>query len=268
MRQRLDQLFNLLVSRPGEKLSRQGSLRAMLDWSWDLLDPGELSVLLLLAAFVGTASLSAVVAMQSAADYPEWAVLDRLAGLVRASLVIAEPGGDEPRYRLLETTRAFAQERMGPAFADELRRKHLAVMVRTFEQAEAAWPTMRSPAWLNRYGPDADNVRAALHWALGSGNETELGLRLVSLSYPLWWELPNLPLRESRSWFDLAVARISAQTPATVQARLWLGQSWRDVEIGDAANLPADQMAGADPHPPCRHLPPVPGHPGGVQGAL
>jgi tetratricopeptide (TPR) repeat protein len=112
-----------------------------------------------------------------------------------------------------------------------------------FERAEAEWPTTPTPAWLDTYGADTDNLRAALEWAFAPDGDPTLGLRLVASSYPLWWDLPQLPLHESRHWFDLAVPRIAADTPQEVAARLWFGASWRDVRFGDWENLPAAAQA-------------------------
>jgi ATP/maltotriose-dependent transcriptional regulator MalT len=60
---------------------------------------------------------------------------------------------------------------------------------------------------------------------------------------PLWWELPNLPLREGRGWFDRAIAAIGPDTPPLVAARVWLGHSWRDVRFGDTENFPSAERA-------------------------
>jgi tetratricopeptide (TPR) repeat protein len=70
-----------------------------------------------------------------------------------------------------------------------------------------------------------------------------LGLRLVAHSYPLWWDLPQLPLHESRYWFDLAVSRVTPNTPPEIAARLWFGKSWRDVRFSDTENFPAAAQA-------------------------
>ena len=234
--QRLDQRFQLLTGRNSGGHIRHRSLRHMLEWSWELLWEPDRKLLTVLAVFTGTVSLPAIVAMRPVEQFAEWAVLEGLTELVRASLVIAEPVSAEPRFRLLETTRAFALEQLSAAEAFELRRQHLTVMVAIFEAAERDWPTASSASWLARIAPETDNLRAALNWAFGAGGEVELGLRLAAASYPFWWELPNLPLRESRFWFDLAVGRIGPSTPLLVQARLWLGHSWRDITAGDSQN--------------------------------
>ncbi len=242
---RLDQRFHLLPPLNRDTAPRQRTLREMFDWSWELLDFDEAALLQRLALFAGSASLRALVAL-SADGTTEWDVLDRLTELVEKSLVVTEGVGHEPRYRLLETTRLYALDRLGNEAEARLRRAHGAYFVSVLEQAEAEWPTTRDVIWLDRYGADADNVRAALKWAFESKADPDaeaLGLRLVAASYPLWWDLPGLPLREGRRWFDLAVQRIRPDTPAITAARLWFGHSWRDARFGDTENFPSASRA-------------------------
>ena len=239
---RLDERFRLLAPLDRSALPRQQTLRGMFDWSWELLDDGERPLLQLLALFAGSASLHALVALSAAAGASEWDVLDHLTGLVEKSLVVSDMAGGAPRYRVLESTRLYALERLGPA-VQTLRRDYCVYVAELFEQAEAEWPTTRDALWVERYGPDADNMRAALEWAFGPAGDQELGLRLTAASWPLWWDLPGLPLREGRHWFDLAVERIGPDTPNRVAARLWFGHSWRDARFGDKENFPAASRA-------------------------
>jgi tetratricopeptide (TPR) repeat protein len=243
--ERLDERFRLLVSPGREAPPRQRSLRAMLDWSWELLLPAEQELLQRLAIFAAGARLGAIVALDGAKDDGEWNALDGLTALVEKSLVIAEIDGPEPRYRLLETTRHYALERLGACRVQRLRRQHAARLAELLERAEAEWPTTHSALWLERYGAEADDLRAALGWAFGADGDGALALRLTAYSYPLWWDLPGLPLREGRRWFDLAVARTDDTTPAPVAARIWLGHGWRDVRHGDGENYPAAARAAA-----------------------
>ncbi len=242
--------------------ARQRTLRAMFDWSWELLDPQERALLQHLAIFAGGASLASLIALTSAPDIPprerEWRTLQLLLGLVQKSLVFLSeyaalaPGAArraprtiaaQPRYQLLETTRQYALERLQPAERDALDRKHAIHMSEMFETAEAEWPSLHGKAWLDRYGPEADNLRTAMRWAFNAPDETELALRLVAGSVSLWWELPGLPLRESRGWYRSAIDRIGPATPTAIEARLWLGHSWIDSLDGDLENFPAAARA-------------------------
>jgi predicted ATPase/DNA-binding winged helix-turn-helix (wHTH) protein/tetratricopeptide (TPR) repeat protein len=239
---RLGERFRLLAPLDRSTLPRQQTLRGMFDWSWELLDDGERPLLQLLALFAGSASLHALVTLSAAAGVSEWDVLDHLTGLVEKSLVVSDMTGVAPRYRVLETTRFYALERLGPA-VQSLRRDYCVYVAELFEQAETEWPITRDTLWVERYGPDADNMRAALEWAFGEGGDQELGLRLAAASWPLWWDLPGLPLREGRHWLDLAVNHIGPETPKRVAARLWFGHSWRDARFGDTENFPAASRA-------------------------
>ncbi len=239
--QRLDDRFRLLPLLDPHALPRQHTLRGMFDWSWELLRPGEAVLLQFLAAFAGSASLGGVMALSQGAS--EWDRLNDLDALIDKSLVVREAAAVEPRFRLLETTRLYAIERLDTGAVRALRRAHAVYVAGLFEQAEAEWPTTADADWIDRYGPDADNMRQALEWAFGPDGEIALGLRLVAATYPLWWGLPGLPLREGRVWFDRAIQCLSPGVPDPIAARLWLGQSWRDARFGDRENYPAARQA-------------------------
>ena len=240
---RLGEPFHLLPALDREAPLRQRTLRGMFDWSWELLREGERALLQRLAVFAGGGSLNALVTLNASTATTEWEVINCIAGLVEKSLVVAETGRSGARYRLLETTRLYAVERLAPQEAGALRQAHATCIATLFEQAETEWPVTQDTLWIECYGRDADNLRAALAWAFGPQGDEQLGLRLVAASYPLWWDLPGLPLREGRSWFDLAVDRIGTETPTRVAARLWLGRSWRDARFGDQENFPAANRA-------------------------
>ena len=240
---RLSERFRLLGSQKRDATPRHRTLRAVFDWSYELLSEPERVLLRRLAVFAGGANFEGAVAL-AAGDLPdEWDLLDLIEALIDKSLIIADLTGREPRYRMLETMRQYALERLAENGEQRKRDAHAAHFAEVFERAEAEWPTTPTSTWLETYGVDADNLRAALDWAFGSDGNITLALRLVAHSYPLWWDLPQLPLHESRYWFDLAVSQITPQTPARVAARLWFGKSWRDVGFGDKENFPAAAKA-------------------------
>jgi predicted ATPase/DNA-binding winged helix-turn-helix (wHTH) protein len=243
---RLNERFRLLTGHDRGALPRHRTLRAMIDWSYESLGQAESLLLRRLSVFAGGATLAAVVAVVSdGADFAteDWVALELLASLVNKSLVVSDVSGTEPRYRLLETIRHYAREKLAESGELSIQALHAQYFAGFFEQAEAAWPSAVTASWLKIYGQDTDNLRAALDWAFGPGGDADLALRLVAASYPLWWDLPELPLHESRRWFDLAVARITPATPSAVAARVWFGSSWRDVRFGDRENFPAAAQA-------------------------
>jgi predicted ATPase len=241
--ERLDDRFRLLPLLDSNAPPRQHTLREMFDWSWELLRPDQAALLQRLAAFAGSASLHALVTLSNTDGVGEWEVLEQLDALVDKSLVVRDVAASAPRYRLLETTRIYALERLGAASLRSLRCAHAAFIAGLFEQAEDEWPITADAVWVDRYGPDADNMRQALEWAFGPDGDVALALRLVAATCSLWWTLPGLPLREGRVWFERAIDRLTPETLASVAARLWLGRSWRDARFGDRENYPAAAQA-------------------------
>lgn len=241
--ERLHESLRLLSAPDRTAVPRHRTLRAMMDWSYALLSAGEQALLRRLSVFAGAVDFAAVQAVAQDEGNGEADLLDQLAGLVDKSLVVADTAGRPARYRLLETVRHYARDRLAESGEVGLRRRHAHHFADKFEAAAAAWPTASSPAWLASVVGDVDELRAAMTWCFDAGRDPGLGLRLVGASMPLWWELPNLPLREGRGWFDRAIPHIDAETPPLVAARVWLGHSWRDVRFGDTENFPSAERA-------------------------
>ena len=241
--QRLHDSLGVLAAPDRTALPRHRTMRAVMDWSHALLPEGEQQLLRRLGVFAGAVDLAAVRAVAAPPGVGEADLLDQLAGLVDKSLVVAEASPTAARYRLLETVRLYARDRLDAEEAAALRHRHALHFADKFEAAGAAWPTTPTPDWLPPIASDVDELRAALAWCLIAEQDTELGLRLAGASMPLWWELPNLPLREGRGWFDRAIGRIGPETPALVAARVWLGHSWRDVRFGDVENFASASRA-------------------------
>ena len=115
LRDRLDERFRMLTGGSRDVLPRQQTLRALIDWSHDLLDERERTLFRRLGIFVNGFTLEAATAVGSGDDLPELDVFDVLASLVDKSLVLAEPDGDSLRYRVLESTRVYALEKLDAA---------------------------------------------------------------------------------------------------------------------------------------------------------
>jgi predicted ATPase/DNA-binding winged helix-turn-helix (wHTH) protein len=240
---RLHESLRVLSTPDRTAVPRHRTLRAMMDWSYALLSAGEQALLRRLSVFAGAADFEAVLAVAADDCSAEPELLDQLAGLVDKSLVVADIAVRPARYRLLETVRHYARDRLVESGETGLRRRHAEHYADKFEAAAALWPTTSSPDWVSSVAADIDELRAALTWCFAAGNAADLGLRLAGASTPLWWELPNLPLREGRGWFDRAIPHIGPDTPPVVAARVWLGHSWRDVRFGDTENFPSAERA-------------------------
>ena len=161
---RLDDRFSLLTNGARTALPRQQTLRAVVDWSWDLLDPAERELLTVGAVFLGGATLEDLEAVAGAG------ILDPLDRLVAKSLIVAQDRDGRMRYRLLETIREYALERLAEAGrVDEVRRRHAEFFA---QLARTADPQLRGPdqmSWLARLDMEQDNIRAALASTLDLG---------------------------------------------------------------------------------------------------
>ncbi|MEU7496405.1 BTAD domain-containing putative transcriptional regulator [Streptomyces griseofuscus] len=190
---RLDDRFRLLTSGSRTVLPRQQTLRAVVDWSWDLLDADEREVLARLSVFAGGCDLAAAEAVCGSV------ALEALGSLVDKSLVVAAPSADGTmRYRLLETVAEYAGERLAETgHRTEAERAHLTYYR---ELARATDALLRGPgqrAAIERFQAEYENVRTALRHAVAARDEQE-GLCLV-LSLVWFWQMRDQRL-ETRTW--------------------------------------------------------------------
>ncbi|WP_410788403.1 BTAD domain-containing putative transcriptional regulator [Kribbella sp. C-35] len=183
---RLDDRFRLLTGGSRTALPRHRTLRAVVDWSWELLSDAERAALRRLSVFAGGASLEAAEQVCAGGEVESWEVLDLLTALTEKSLVVTKDEG-APRYRLLGTIKEYAQQRLDEAGeTDATRRTHLAYFT---ELAEAADPHLRRAEqleWLATVAADHDNLAAAMRGALAAG-EAEGSMRLAAAAGWYWW---------------------------------------------------------------------------------
>jgi predicted ATPase/class 3 adenylate cyclase/DNA-binding CsgD family transcriptional regulator len=180
---RLDQRFRLLTGGSRTALPRHQTLRALIDWSYDLLNPGEQVVLDRLSVFAGGWTLEAAEAVTTAGDGGEWQVLDHLSALVDKSLIQAEETKGSTRYRLLETVRHYATERLACRPGAELDQTRAAHRDYFLALVETAATHLRGPdeaVWLDRLEAEFDNIRATLAFCIADPGSAELGLRLAA----------------------------------------------------------------------------------------
>jgi predicted ATPase/DNA-binding winged helix-turn-helix (wHTH) protein len=217
---RLNDRFKLLTSGTRTALPRQQTLRATLDWSYDLLTDGERAVLRRLAVFAGGFTLEAAASVAADCATDEFAVIDLLSRLVSRSLVVAETNEADARYRLLESTRAYAWDKLAEAEdIDRVKRRHADFFRELFGRASEESPHTRERRSRAVCGPELDNVRCALDWALGPRGDPLIAGALAGASGMMWqqWSLA----REGRQRLEAAAALLGPRTPARDQAQLW-----------------------------------------------
>ncbi|WP_405855870.1 winged helix-turn-helix domain-containing protein [Streptomyces sp. NBC_00090] len=197
---RLDDRFRLLTSGSRTVLPRQQTLRAVVDWSWDLLEPAERSLLRQVSVFAGGWDLAAAEALTPGAA-------DTLGALVDKSLVVATPTDEgEMRYRLLETIHEYAAERAAetPALRAAAEAAHTAHFTALAEEAEPKLRSHEQLPWIERIERDLDNIRAALHRVGLAAPDEAAAHRLVFAMGWFWWLRNYRP--EGLAWAERAIA--------------------------------------------------------------
>lgn len=225
----LDDRFALLKEGNRTALPRQRTLRALIDWSYDLLTAAEQRLFCRVSVFAGGFTLDAVESICADQDQHVPAVLDLLGSLVAHSLVVAEEAGGAMRYRLLETLREYASARLTErGDRPPLCARHRDYCLALAEEAEAPLMGREQVRWLRRLTEEHDNLRVALGSCVEGPDGAEAGQRLAGA---LWrfWELRG-HLAEGREWLERVLA-LSRSTPPGVRARA----------LGGAGNLARGQ---------------------------
>jgi predicted ATPase/DNA-binding SARP family transcriptional activator len=164
--ERLGARFELLTGGSRTAVPRHQTLRAVVDWSWELLSGPEQVLARRLAAFPGGATLTAAEQVCQDAALPAEAVLPALFGLVEKSFLIVDENG-EPRYRMLETIRAYCAQRLAEAGeADQARQAFATYFLRLAETADPMLRGSQQQIWMRRLTAEQDNMHAALRWAI------------------------------------------------------------------------------------------------------
>ena len=202
--------FRLLTGGARTAVRRQQTLRASVDWSHALLTESEQKLFRRLAVFLGGFDLDAAQAVAGTTDVERYQVLDQLTLLVDKSLVVAENTSGRARYRLLETVRQYAQEKLGESGeAPDARARHRDHYTSVADVLNyPARPDYREH--LQRIDDDIDNLRAAFGWSLEAG-DTENALRLASSLFPIWQDGGRNG--EGLAWLETALGQEGRTTP-------------------------------------------------------
>lgn len=183
---RLDDRFRLLTSGSRTALPRHKTLRAVVDWSWELLTDAERTALRRLSVFSGGASLEAAEQVCVGDVVEQDQVLELLTSLAEKSLLVTQ-GDGAPRYRMLTTIKEYAADRLAEAGeSDQIRQAHLAYFTELTETAEPHLRRAEQLEWLATLEADHDNLSAALRGAIAAG-DAQAAMRLASAAGWYWW---------------------------------------------------------------------------------
>ncbi|MDR9752369.1 winged helix-turn-helix domain-containing protein [Pseudomonas sp. SZMC_28357] len=248
-------LGSFRLNGPGDSSSqgRHQTLRATLDWSFELLNSCEQTCLRRLAVFRGGFTLESAAAVIVGQHIAPGEVLGSITQLVAKSLLTVEVGDEEVFYRLLDTTRRYALEKLRDAveLAETLDR-HAERCLALMHQAQNDWPHTATRTWIERYSRSLEDLRAALDRGLGANGPHGLAIRLTAVSTPLWQELSLL--KEHGNYVRRALALLLASAAPcprlTINLKLALGSSCYHSQGGSAETVEAfvSAKALADEH--------------------
>jgi predicted ATPase/class 3 adenylate cyclase len=214
---RLDDRFRLLTGGSRTGLPHHQTLRAAMDWGYDLLSEEERALMRRLTVFAGGFSLEAIEAVCADDGVDVFAILDLLTSLVDKSFVVAEGMDGDIRYHLLETIRQYCREKLqASGEASGVHGRHLAWYLDFAEQAE---PKLQGPDQLGSLSAlemEHDNLRTALEWAKTEESGAEAGLRLAGALYRFW--AIRGYLSEGREWLEGAEGRSEGASSARAKA--------------------------------------------------
>jgi predicted ATPase/class 3 adenylate cyclase len=253
----LDERFRLLTGGRRRGVERHHTLRATVEWSYSLLGDRERTIFDRLGVFAGSFDADAATAVAGDDELAAWDVRDGLDDLVAKSMIVLDDGPDaSTRFRLLETLRQYALERLDDT--DHYRRRH-AEYYATF--AEVAGHGLEGPdeaAWVGRFDAERDNLRAAVAWALDTqpAVDSELGLRIIAALGGQTFYRPSTGVGE---WAEAALERAETSAPsrgtAVVAAAAWKAILAGDVELAHtrAANALRNGLPPDTPSPWLAH---------------
>jgi predicted ATPase len=217
---RLDDRFRLLTAGRRTALPRHRTLRATLDWSYELLPESERCLLRRLAIFAAGFTLEAATAVMTDIDNATSAVVEGIANLVSKSLVTLDASASPGRWRLLETIRAYAHEKLAESGqAEQVARRHAEFFRDLFAPVAPGFsqpkPTIEDMA---HYGREIDNIRAALDWSFSAAGDTRIGLELTAAYVPMWMHFALVA--ECRERVERALASIEPHSSAPLRMQL------------------------------------------------
>ena len=240
---RLDDRFRLLTGGSRTGLPHHQTLRAAMDWGYDLLSEEDRTLLRRLAVFAGGFNFEAVEAICTGDGVEVFAILDLLTSLVDKSLVVAEGLNGDIRYRLLETIRQYGLEKLQAS--GEVAAVHGRHLAWYLDLAERAEPELHGPdqkGWLSQLEMEHDNLRAALEWTKVGEGGAEAGLRLAGALHRFW--AMGGYLSEGREWLEGTVKRTEAPSPARAKAIFGAATlAFRQGDYGRAEDLGEQSLA-------------------------
>jgi predicted ATPase/transcriptional regulator with XRE-family HTH domain len=221
--ERLDRVFDLLTANGHAAFPRHETMRAVIDWSYTLLSSHTRLLFDRLSIFAGGFALESAIDVCNDDALPGDDVLELLSSLVSRSLVTVDCSRGYARYRLLESTRQYALEKLVERGEQKtLSQRHTMACLHLAERLDRDWYTAYERVWFQEAEAELDNCRAALRWSMLEGNDLETGRRLAGALARVWYSLSPV---EGRQWVRLALESVGVQTPPPVAAQLFIADA-------------------------------------------
>ncbi|MEZ1314504.1 winged helix-turn-helix domain-containing protein [Pseudomonas fluorescens] len=239
---RLKGSFRLHTYGNSATLGRHQTLRATLDWSYELLSACEQTCLRRLGMFRGSFTLESAAAVIGGERIDSREIFGSITQLVAKSLLIVEVGDEEVFYRLLDTTRRYALEKLGLALdLPGTRERHAERCLALMEQARDDWERVPTSLWIERYARSLEDIRSALDWGLTDAGPQALAIRLTATSTPLWQELSLLKEHGLYVRKALALLKVASEPCPRVEIalKLALGSSCYHAQGGTPETIEA-----------------------------
>jgi predicted ATPase/DNA-binding CsgD family transcriptional regulator len=247
--------YRLLAGGSRTTITRQRTLRALVEWSYELCSPEEQALWRRMSVFSGSFGLDAARFVCSGTQAAGDDIPELVTGLVEKSILLLEQDVI-PRYRLLDTIRDYGAERLQAVTeTGELRRRHRDYYKHLIETAEREWLTELQVTWLNRLRTEHANIRAALQYCFEAGGETSIGVEMAARLWAFW--IAAGVLAEGRLWLEKGLRQETSRATAARARALWVvsyitacqgdldaAQQWLR-EGRDVATVAGDARAGA-----------------------
>jgi predicted ATPase/DNA-binding winged helix-turn-helix (wHTH) protein len=215
-----EQLFSLTAGRR-TGAARHQTLRAALDWSYSLLSAQEQAVLRRLSVFSAAFTLDSAVAVAAGGTLSEAQVVDAMMSLAEKSLLTADTDDPDVRYRLLQTTQSYAQEKL--ASTDDsahIFHWHAHYVLKLLRRGETDWERMSRAEWVKAYDHAVDDVRAALQWAFATHGDLDFTVELTIAAVPFAFQMAlTEEIRDRLAWVLQRITALAVRQPA-LEARV------------------------------------------------
>jgi predicted ATPase/class 3 adenylate cyclase len=232
---KLAERFRLLSGGKRNVLAHHQTLRALIDWSYELLSENERILLRRTALFPGGWTIGAAVEVCADESFEEWDILDHLTSLTDKSLIVSDQNEAEPRFRMLESTREYALERLEESGErDAVARKQAEYFSALAVRADGAWAEVPAKAWIVPLDAELDNFRAALSWT--SAHDCGLAMNLFGSLEAYWWDAQPT---EGKRWVDELRPIAEAMPSAQEAARYWLAAAGVALSLAQEKNAAA-----------------------------